>query len=222
MRGIQCGKHRLYSKDAHGFVEADRHLSKRLYQRVPNVSLEVLHGSICIAEVTDLMMVRRWVREGFQRWCLSCRGVHLGSEKGLLVERTRCVNAGRNCKVVNVISKECRDACEQWTSSGRQGQWQGLDHGKPRLVFKGNWTSFYGRNNKLRTVCVLQLCLTLCDCTDCSLPGSSVQGTLQTRILKLVSMPSCRGSSWPKDQTPVSCTDRLGSLPQVLPKLETK
>lgn len=39
-----------------------------------------------------------------------------GSEKRLLVERTRSVNAGRNCKaLVNVISKECRDACEQWT-----------------------------------------------------------------------------------------------------------
>ena len=131
----------------------------------------------------------------FQRRCLSCRGVHLGSEKGPLVERTRCVNAERNCEASQRHFKEGRDACEQWTSSGRRGQWQGLDHGRPRLVFKGNWTSFYGRNNKLRTARVPQLCLTLCDCTDCSLSGSSVQGTLQTRILKLVSMPSCRGSS---------------------------
>ena len=32
-------------------------------------------------------------------------------------------------------------------------------------------------------VLVAQSCLTLCDPMDCSLPGSSVQGTLQARIL---------------------------------------
>ena len=31
---------------------------------------------------------------------------------------------------------------------------------------------------------VTQLCLTLCDPTDCSLPGSYVHGILQARILK--------------------------------------
>ena len=30
----------------------------------------------------------------------------------------------------------------------------------------------------------LQACLTLCDPTDCSLPGSSVHGILQARILE--------------------------------------
>ena len=34
---------------------------------------------------------------------------------------------------------------------------------------------------------------------DCSLPGSSVHGTLQARILEWVSMPFSRGSSWPRD-----------------------
>ena len=37
---------------------------------------------------------------------------------------------------------------------------------------------------------VTQSCLTLCDPVDCSLPGSSVQGILQTRILEWVAMPS--------------------------------
>ena len=41
----------------------------------------------------------------------------------------------------------------------------------------------------------LQSCLTLCDPMDCSLPGSSVLGILQARILKWVAMPSSRGSS---------------------------
>ena len=33
-------------------------------------------------------------------------------------------------------------------------------------------------------VLVTQLCLTLCDPMDCSLPGSSVHGILQARILE--------------------------------------
>ena len=40
----------------------------------------------------------------------------------------------------------------------------------------------------------LQSCPTLCDPMDCSLPGSSVHGILQARILEWVAMPSSRGS----------------------------
>ena len=43
------------------------------------------------------------------------------------------------------------------------------------------------------------LCLTLFDPMDCSLPGSSVHGILQERILEWVAMPSSRGSSQPRD-----------------------
>ena len=47
-----------------------------------------------------------------------------------------------------------------------------------------------------------QPCLTLCNpWTVCSLPGSSVHGILQARILEWVAMPSSRGSSQPRDQT---------------------
>ena len=34
----------------------------------------------------------------------------------------------------------------------------------------------------------LQLCLTLCNCMDCSLPGSSVHGILQARILEWIAI----------------------------------
>ena len=50
----------------------------------------------------------------------------------------------------------------------------------------------------------LQLCPTLCDPVDCSLPGPSVRGILQARIPDWVAMPSSRGSSQPRDGTPVS------------------
>ena len=61
----------------------------------------------------------------------------------------------------------------------------------------------YGMHAKL-----LQLCLTLCNPMDHSLPGSSIHGILQARILEWVAMCSSRGSSqhW-----------QVGSLPLVPP-----
>ena len=49
---------------------------------------------------------------------------------------------------------------------------------------------------------------TLCNPTDCSPPGPSVHGILQTRILQWVAISYSRGSSQPRDQTtsPVSPT----------------
>ena len=52
---------------------------------------------------------------------------------------------------------------------------------------------------------IVQSCLTLCDSMDYSPPGSSVHGILWARILEWLAMPSSRGSSWPRDQTHVSC-----------------
>ena len=42
---------------------------------------------------------------------------------------------------------------------------------------------------------VIQLCLTLCDPIDCSLPGSTDYGILQARILVWVAIPFFRGSN---------------------------
>ena len=47
-------------------------------------------------------------------------------------------------------------------------------------------------------------CVRPCDAMNCSLPGSSVHGTLQARILEWVAMPFSRGPSLPKDQTQIS------------------
>ena len=50
--------------------------------------------------------------------------------------------------------------------------------------------------------CVLaQLCPILCNLMDDSLPGSSVQGILQARILEWVAISYSRGSSQPGNQT---------------------
>ena len=52
---------------------------------------------------------------------------------------------------------------------------------------------------------VSQSCLTLCDPMACNLPGSSVSGILQARILEWVAICFSRGSSPPRDRTQVSC-----------------
>ena len=47
--------------------------------------------------------------------------------------------------------------------------------------------------------------LTLWDPMDCSLPGSSVNGIFQARVLEWAAIAFSRGSSQPRDQTQVSC-----------------
>ena len=54
--------------------------------------------------------------------------------------------------------------------------------------------------------------LTLWDPKDCSLslPGSSDHGILQARILEWFAISFSRGSSWPRDQTRLSCGFCIG------------
>ena len=60
-------------------------------------------------------------------------------------------------------------------------------------------------------VCSLtQSCLTLCDPMDCGMPGSSVHGIFQARILEWVATSFSRGSSQPRYQTWVSCVSCIG------------
>ena len=51
---------------------------------------------------------------------------------------------------------------------------------------------------------VAQSCPTLCDPTDCSLPGFSIHGIFQARVLEWIATSFSRGSSWPRDWTQVS------------------
>ena len=63
-------------------------------------------------------------------------------------------------------------------------------------------------------VLVAQLCSTLCNPMDCSLPGLSVHGILQARMLEWVAISFSRRSFWPRDSIWVSCiVDSLPSEP---------
>ena len=59
--------------------------------------------------------------------------------------------------------------------------------------------------NPFMCVLVAQACPTLCHLMDCSLPGSSVCGILQARILEWVAISLSRESSRSRDRTQVSC-----------------
>ena len=76
------------------------------------------------------------------------------------------------------------------------------DTSEMRSAEGGNWVEAYKSPIKVK---VSQSCLTLCHPMDCSLPGSSVHGILQARILEWVAFPISRGSSRPKDRTQVFC-----------------
>ena len=64
-------------------------------------------------------------------------------------------------------------------------------------------------------VLVAQACPTLCDPMDCSLPGSSVHGILQTKILKWVAFHSPRDFPNPgtEPRSPALQADSLLSEP---------
>ena len=75
------------------------------------------------------------------------------------------------------------------------------------------WGQRLGRAT-MEPVCLcaksLQLCPTLFDPVECNLPGSSLHGVLQARLLEWVATPFFRGSSPPRDRTHVSYVSHVG------------
>ena len=81
------------------------------------------------------------------------------------------------------------------------------------LVVQGTLKSLLQHHSLKASIIVLMLirkerkvqsCLTLCNHMDCSLPGSSVHGIFQARVLEWVAISFSRKSSWPRDRTQVS------------------
>ena len=62
----------------------------------------------------------------------------------------------------------------------------------------------------MHTYSVTQSCPALCNPMDYNLPGVSVPGILQARILECVAISYCRGSFQPRDWTWVSCISCIG------------
>ena len=85
----------------------------------------------------------------------------------------------------------------------------GLPHASP-------WR---GLSSLLKVSEVAQSCPTLCDPMDCNLPGSSVHGIFQARVLEWVAISFSRGSSRPRDWTWVSCIESESEVAQSRPTL---
>ena len=71
----------------------------------------------------------------------------------------------------------------------------------PAWTSGSSWFKYYWSLSESE---VAQSCPTLCDPVDCSLPGPSVHGIFQGRILEWVAIFFSRRSSWPRDWTQVS------------------
>ena len=92
----------------------------------------------------------------------------------------------------------------------------------------------WGQSGTSSEVLVTQLCSSLCDSMDCSLPGSSVHGILQGRILEWVAIPFSRRIFLTQGSNPhlSHCRQILNCLshwlrsatpsPQALTRLSTK
>ena len=98
-----------------------------------------------------------------------------------------------------------------WPGTALWGEWESWRavSGQAQQGRLGEW------RKTTNSLCVysklLQSCLTLWDPMDCILPGFSVHGILQTRILEWVVSSFSRGSSQPRKQTYISyvyCTGR--------------
>ena len=104
------------------------------------------------------------------------------------------------------------DSCGSWAQLLR-GLWD-LSGSGTELVFPALAGSFFTTEPSRKPQHFLgmwaQSCHTLCDCMDCSPPGSSVHGIFQARILEWVAICFSRGSSQPRDQTHISCISCIG------------
>ena len=92
------------------------------------------------------------------------------------------------------------------------------------LIYGIRWRARTGDAFSPESICICLFCapggdvccakslggVRLCDPTDCSLPGSSVHGVLQARILEWVAISISRESSWPRDRIRISCISCIG------------
>ena len=92
-------------------------------------------------------------------------------------------------------------------NTGGKGSIPGQGTKTPHAMQFGKKKKKIKNQDACRQAKLLRLCSTLGDPMDCSPPASSVEGTLQARILEWVAMPS-GGSSQPRDRTHVSCIGR--------------
>ena len=78
-----------------------------------------------------------------------------------------------------------------------------LDHRKSKAIPEKHLSDWVSK--------VVQSCPPLSNSINCSLPGSSIHGIFQARILEWVVISFSRGSSPPRDQTRISCVSCIAN-----------
>ena len=96
---------------------------------------------------------------------------------------------------------EMQNNLQRWSSKPMTGE-ENQNSG-PELVFK-IVSPEKSHNLHAAAECMLSH-VRLCDPMDCNLPGSSIHGILQARVLGWVAICFSRGSSWSRDWTWISC-----------------
>ena len=99
---------------------------------------------------------------------------------------------------------------EPGTKSGCREKKQSTAHAPcTQHHLRGGVADHLSHHSRLTTghtpVLVAQSCPTFVTPVDHTLPGSSVHGILQGRIMELVAILFSRGSSWPRGRTQGSC-----------------
>ena len=98
------------------------------------------------------------------------------------------------------------------TSQAVQQKKKERKKGRKKEKKKVNWKIYSHGFVNFCCHLVTQLCLSLCNPMDCSLPGSSVHGILQVRILEWVAVYFSRWIFWTRGSNPhllqVSCIGR--------------
>ena len=120
--------------------------------------------------------------------------------QGILPNECGCQS--HSCESFSVVSNSMTPwtvACQAPLSMefSRQEYWSGLPRPPPGDLTEWMWTS-------KSLMWKLLSCVQLYDPMDCSLPGSSVHGILQTRMLEWVAISLYRRSSQPRDWTQIS------------------
>ena len=93
---------------------------------------------------------------------------------------------------------------DQFLTGTGTAQWPGVEIGDPEV-----WEAL--RTAPAAAAKSLQSCLTLCDPTDSSPPGSPVPGILQARTLKWVAISFSNGWKWKVKVKSLSCIWLLGT-----------
>ena len=129
----------------------------------------------------NFSLILLWFPGGSDGKESACNARDLGSIPGL----GRSLGEGND----NLPQYSCLE-----NSMDRRAWWATV-HGVAKIQTPINTFVFFCDTGELSFNLVTLSYLTLCDCMGYSLPGSSVHGILQARILEWVAIPFSRGSS---------------------------